>query len=73
MKKHVEERIDQLVKKVTDYREMITSINDDIENGKLVPSDSQKVSISYIATQGREALAEIERLENLLNILPNED
>jgi hypothetical protein len=58
---------------VSDYLEIITAINNDIEDGKLTPDDNQKITISYIATQAKESITEIERLENLMDIVLDEE
>jgi hypothetical protein len=72
MKKHIQEQIDELGKKVTDYREIMIVINNDIENRKFIPTDSQKTTINYIAKQARETIKEIVRLEKLLGFVLND-
>ena len=71
MKKHVEERINELNEQVEKYQEIITVINDDIESGDLIPSQNQKDTINYFCTQGRELLKEIDRLEKLMENIPD--
>ena len=71
MKKHVEERINELQEQVEKYQEIIKVINDEIENGDLVPSQNQKATIDYFCTQGRKFLGEIDRLEKLLENIPD--
>lgn len=71
MKKQVEERIDELNEQVEKYQEIIKVINDEIENGDLVPSPNQKTTIDYFCSQGRKFLGEIERLEKLMENIPD--
>jgi hypothetical protein len=64
--KLIDERLKELQVRVENLREMISIINKEIESGELVLSDSEQSVIDYTALQGRNALKEIKRLEELL-------
>lgn len=65
MKEQIEKRINELKEYIDKQRELITGINDAIENDGFKPTKDQQVIIDYICTQGRTYLGEIERLEKL--------
>ena len=67
MTQEIDNKISQLKKNVDDSREMLASINNEIENKNFRPNESQKAEINYILSRGQESLKEIERLEELNN------
>jgi hypothetical protein len=69
MSEEIKDRIEELKKYVDNLRTIITGVNKDIENGTLVPDELQKTLIVHTASQGRKALADIEKLEKLKNSL----
>ena len=62
-------RIEELKVYVDGQSEMIIGINKAIENDNFRPSVEQRATIDYICSQGRKALIEIERLEQLMKDL----
>ena len=60
----INERITELEKHVTNLREIIATINNEILDKKLVPDDLQKALLKHIANQGVKALKGIEKLKS---------
>jgi len=69
MKNLINERINELETYVTNLREIIVTINNEIIENKLVPDELQKLQIEHFASQGKKALQDIEILKNHLNQL----
>lgn len=65
MEANINNRLEQLRERVTQHREMIVAINDEIEHNGFKPDASQQLTIDYICQEGRRAIAEIDRLERL--------
>jgi uncharacterized coiled-coil protein SlyX len=66
MKNLINERINELETYVTNLRTVISVINKEILENKLVPDELQKAQISHFASQGRKALEDIDTLEKQL-------
>lgn len=67
MSEPLKDRIEELKKYVDNLRTIIKAVNRDIEDGTLVPNAQQQALIDHTASQGRKALADIEKLEELMN------
>lgn len=67
MKEHIQNRIAELQKTLGDCRTIIETCNQEIIEGKLVPSQLQQAQIDAIVEKGRNAIWEINHLNELLN------
>ena len=65
MIEEINDRIIELKSYVDKQRELIIGINSAIEDDGFIPSDSQQTMIDYICQQGKWALKEIEKLDEL--------
>jgi len=62
MTQKIDTSITKLKSSAEKQRELITGINDAIENDAFVPSESQQMTIDYICHQGQLILKEIKKL-----------
>jgi hypothetical protein len=69
MSEEIIDRIEELNNYVENLRTIVKAVNKDIEEGTLIPNKHQQALIDHTASQGRKALADIEKLEKLKNSL----